>query len=65
MFVRGGHVWPGDYLSDAGYHGYYWSSVSGSSNSAYYLAFDPYGVYPSLNGYRYYGQSVRCAALGG
>ena len=65
MFVRGGDVNPGDILYTAGYDGYYWSSVSDSSNYAYVLGFYPVGVYPSGYGYRYYGLSVRCVALGG
>ena len=65
MFVRGGDVNPGDILYTAGYDGYYWSSVSDSSNYAYVLGFYPVGVSPSHNNTRYYGQSVRCVALGG
>ena len=65
MFVRGGAVWPGDSLGSAGGNGYYWSSVGYNSNYAYYLVFSPYGVGPSTNYRRYYGQSVRCVALGG
>ena len=65
MFVRGSYVDPGGYLDVAGYYGYYWSSVSGDSDYAYYLTFNPGGVDPSSSYYRYYGLSVRCAALGG
>ena len=65
MFVRGGFVNPGIGLRYAGYGGYYWSSVGRSSSDAYYLYFSPYGVDPSNNYSRYYGQSVRCVALGG
>ena len=65
MFVRGGYIALGYYLDDAGNNGYYWSSVGLNSNYAYYLNFDLYGVYPSLNTHRYFGQSVRCVALGG
>ena len=65
MFVRGGSVVPGDYLYNAGYVGYYWSSVGRSSDRAYDLTFSSYGVAPSNNGYRYVGQPVRCVALGG
>ena len=65
MFVRGGNVGPGDALYAAGSGGYYWSSVDYSSLYAYYLYFDPYGVYPSYGNYRYFGYSLRCVALGG
>ena len=66
MFVRGGYVYPGDYLNSAGYLGYYWSSVGFLSSSAYALRFDPGGVSPSYNyNLQYTGFSVRCVALGG
>ena len=65
MFVMGGYIHPGDRLYYAGYDGYYWSSVGRSSSFAYYLRFYSGVVYPSVNYYRYRGQSVRCAALGG
>ena len=65
MFVQGGTVNPDYGLSDAGGSGVYWSSVGRSSSDAYYLYFSPYGVDPSNNYSRYYGQSVRCVALGG
>ena len=64
MFVRGGYVDPGDNLDPAGYGGVYWSSVGRSSSDAYILNFDSGVVSPSSFG-RYYGQSVRCVALGG
>ena len=65
MFVRGGYVGPGGSLYDAGYGGYYWSSVGRSSSYAYYLYFNSGGVYPSYYYFRYGGFSVRCVALGG
>ena len=65
MFVRGSYVYPGSVLNFAGYHGIYWSSVSYDSGVAYYLTFNPGVVFPSDGGSRYYGQSVRCVALGG
>ena len=65
MFVRGGYVSPGYYLNLAGNYGYYWSSVGRSSSTAYNLYFYSGSVNPSLYGYRYNGQSVRCVALGG
>ena len=66
LLVRGGFVDPGYYrLYDAGDLSNYWSSVGVSSNDAYDLGFNPYGVTPSDYGTRYYGQSVRCVALGG
>ena len=64
MFVRGGYVDPGNILYDAGY-GYYWSSVGRYSSYAYNLSFYSGGVYPSDSPSRYYGQSLRCVALGG
>ena len=65
MFVWGGAVNPGNYLDVAGGSGYYWSSVSYDSKLAYFLGFRPYGVYPSNTNRWYYGQSLRCVALGG
>ena len=65
MFVRGGIVYPGVNLDTAGRLGNYWSSVGRTSSYAYRLHFDSGGVYPSNYSYRYYGQSVRCVALGG
>ena len=65
MFVRGGLVYPGNFLTYAGYYGGYWSSVGRSSSGAYFLYFDSGGVYPSYNDARYVGFSVRCVALGG
>ena len=66
MFVRGGNVNPGNYLGGAGYVGDYWSSVGNTSNYAYYLNFNPNGIYPSIGyGLRNSGFSVRCVALGG
>ena len=65
MFVRGGFILPSGYLNKAGSTGNYWSPISLSSY-AYRLCFDSLRVYPSDNdSYRYYGQSVRCVALGG
>ena len=65
LFVRGGNVYPGYTLNYAGNSGIYWSSVGRSSSSAYYLYFDSGTVYPSGLNYRYFGQSIRCVALGG
>ena len=65
MFVRGGIVYPGLYLDAADYYGTYWSSVGLTSSDAYFLYFNPGGVDPSSNRYRYRGQSIRCVALGG
>ena len=62
MFVRGGYVYPGYGLFDAG-GGYYWSSVGSSSNLAYYLYFTSGDVYPSTDVYRYDGLPVRRVAL--
>ena len=65
MFVRGGGVYPGDCLSDAGGGGIYWSSVGSNSDDADNLYFDSGYVNPSGGNYRYYGFSVRCVPLGG
>ena len=65
MFVRGGFVYPGNYLDYAGSEGRYWSSAGYGSNLAYTLYFDSGRISPSYGGSRYYGQSVRCVALGG
>ena len=65
MFVRGGYAIPGNYLYYAGDRSYYWSSVGLSSSTAYILTFRSAVVFPSGDGYRYNGQSVRCVALGG
>ena len=60
--MRSGYVYPGNFLSGAGYGGYYWSDRAGSSSYAYSLGFDPSYVYPSIIYYRYLGFSVRCVA---
>ena len=60
--MRSGYVYPSNYLYGAGYSGYHWSGRAFSSTSAYYLLFDSSGVYPSNNGRRYNGRSVRCVA---
>ena len=65
LFVRGGVVYPGGTLNDAGIYGFYWSSVGRTSSRAYGLYFYSGHVYPSYDAYRYYGFSVRCVALGG
>ena len=65
MLVRGGSVYPGNFLYSAGRYGYYWSSVGRSSSVAYSLNFDSGGISPSSADYRYFGFSVRCVALGG
>jgi len=48
-------------LNDRGSNGYYWSSTY-NSTSAYILYFYSGGVYPTINGYRSSGFSVRCMA---
>ena len=65
MFVRGGSVYPGNFLYSAGGDGYYWSSVGRSSSAAYSLNFDSGGLGPSNYTNRYVGLSLRCVALGG
>ena len=63
FFVRGGYIAsyePSAPLQTAGSSGSYWSSRSGSGvNNAYNLGFST-RTYPSNNGTRYYGQSLRC-----
>ena len=65
MFIQGGNVNPSNYLDYAGNYGYYWSSVGRGSSGAYYLRFYSGYVDPSNVNTRYYGQPVRCVALGG
>ena len=65
MFVRGGYVRSGNYLSYAGDTGSYRSSVGNYSDYAYYLDFDSGGANPSVLSTRFYGYSIRCVALGG
>ena len=60
-FIPAGYVASGS-LYDAGYSGSYWSSTARSSGSAYSLRFGSSDVYPSYNGSRYSGRSVRCLA---
>lgn len=60
-FVRGGYVNSGD-VGYVGNSGYYWSSTSTSATNAYYLHFYSGYLYPSFNGRRYRGSSVRCVA---
>ena len=65
MFVRGGYVYPGNYLSRAGSNGYDWSSVGRNNSSAYSLGFNSGNVNPSSSGSQFFGFSLRCVALGG
>ena len=66
MFVRGGDVYSGDHLGDAGSEGLYWSSASYSKSYAYGLRFLAGGIIPSSGSYgRSAGFSIRCVALGG
>ena len=65
MFVRGGYVYPGNILLNAGTGGNYWSSVGDNSNNAYNLIFYSGYVYPSGSNGQYFGLFVRCVALGG
>ena len=64
MFVRGGNVWPGLGLNYAGGPGNYWSSVGHDSSRAYTLYFYSGGVDPSYRFSWYFGQPIRCVALG-
>ena len=59
-FVYGGYV-ASSSLSDAGEHGFYWSSTASNSSSAYNLYFNT-SVYPSSLLSRSLGYSVRCVA---
>ena len=61
--MRSGYVDPDrSLLNIAGVSGHYWSGRAYSSNSAYELYFYSSRVYPSNNGSRYRGFSVRCVA---
>ena len=62
FFVRSGYVLSTNRLDDAGYGGYYWSSVASSSSGAYSLYFLSSTVVPSGSISRYVGHSVRCVA---
>ena len=62
FFIRSGWVTPSYYLSNAGYDGYYWSSVAPVTVNAYFLYFRLRSVVPSNVTGRYTGQSVRCVA---
>ena len=63
-FVRSGYVYTNSgAVGSVGYvgnNGYSWSRTSRSSTSAYRLNFNTTGVYPSGNGNRWYGFSLRC-----
>lgn len=59
-FVYGGYVRNGIFDPSGG-QGYYWSSTAYNGLNAYILTFNSSGVYPSLDGNRFYGLSVRCA----
>ena len=66
MFVRGGYVYPSvDLLQDAGHYGNYWTSSVYDEDSAFLESIDGSGLLPSDYYAKYYGQSVRCVALGG
>ena len=66
MFVRGGYVYPGaDLLYSAGHYGNYWTSSAYDKDSAFFESIDGYGLLPSDYYARYFGQSLRCVALGG
>ena len=60
-FIPAGYVRSGS-LTDAGYHGYYWSSTVVSRTGAYNLYFSSDSVSPSLTSFRYGGLPVRCLA---
>ena len=63
FFVRSGFAKPTEYLANAGYGGYYWSSVACSTPEAYSLSFASDSVNP-LDDFstRPDGYSVRCVA---
>ena len=57
IYVDVGKIW------GLGQGGRYWSRTALSSTYAYYLGFDPTGVYPSnfsYDGDRYWGFPLRC-----
>ena len=61
-FVYSGH-WCDSSACVRGYGGYYWSSTTSNSVSAYYLFLNSSYVEPgTYNDVRYYGNSVRCLA---
>ena len=60
-FQYGGYI-GNNSPSSRGSRGDYWSSTAYSSSDAYRLFFDRSHVYPTTNGGRRYGHSVRCVA---
>jgi len=60
-FLYSGYIYTGS-LDRAGARGNYWSSAACDTNYAYYLNFNSARVYPSGNGWRFYGFSIRCLA---
>ena len=64
MFVRGGFINPGRSLANTGNEGYNLSSVGYGPPNAYFLYFSSENIDASEYKDRYYGQSLRCVALG-
>ena len=58
-FIRSGNL-SGTTLYSFGGNGSYWSSTVGSSNYAYYLAFNSGVLYPAYRNDRNGGRSLRC-----
>ena len=61
--ARSGYI-DGGSLNNAGGYGIYWSSTALNSERARFLGFDPSGVNPESNNYRYRGFSIRCVLRG-
>jgi len=60
-YLYGGYVYPGS-LVTVGAEGDYWSSTAYDNDRAYYLGFSSTNFYPSNNGWRFHGFSIRCLA---
>ncbi len=60
-FVRAGYM-SDYYINNPGVYGYYWTSRSYSSSSAYYLYLNPSSAYATSTLSKYYKASIRCIA---
>ena len=60
-FVRSGGI-SGNSIGNTGVNGDYWSNMVVDGNYAKSLAFYGTNIFPSRNGYRYLGRSIRCVA---
>ncbi|MBO7132144.1 InlB B-repeat-containing protein [Candidatus Saccharibacteria bacterium] len=62
-FVFSGDIYNGSTFNGRGSNGYYWTSLSNSNTSSYYLSLSTTSVSPGTAGnIKSYGQSVRCVA---